>query len=123
MTLTITELRQAHPSYFSRVNIKLFGDKEYRILHSKDGNPYLVRLTQQWSDMFGHPPVECYRVNPIGSNLKIEEVIKEQFETLQDVKDWLKYEKEVSDGRIKDTQVTDQQDSNARSCTNRQGDH
>jgi len=96
MTLTITELRQAHPSYFSRVNIKLFGDKEYRILHSKDGNPYLVRLTQQWSDMFGHPPVECYRVNPIGPNLKIEEVIKEQFETLQDVKDWLKYEKEVS---------------------------
>ena len=89
-TLRMAELRKAHPIFFARGNAEIFGDREYRILHSKQGVPHLVRRTQQWSDMFGNNPVQCWRVNPISSDLDIEDLVEQQFHTLSDVKEWLK---------------------------------
>jgi hypothetical protein len=89
-TLRMAELKKEHPRWFARGTAEIFGDKEYRILHSKQGNPYLVRRTQQWSDMFGNPLTQCWRINLIEADLKIGRLIDREFHTLSDVKEWLK---------------------------------
>ncbi len=91
MGMRIAELKQAHPGYFSRENMRLFGEKEYRILHSKSRDAYLVRRTEAWTDMFGQPPTEHWRVNPINSaNLSIGNLVEQIFPSLQAVKQWVK---------------------------------
>ena len=92
--LRMAELRKAHPLWFASGNAEFFGDLEYRILHSKQGNPYLVRRTSQWSDMFGMEKTQCWRINPIGADLEIGDLIDRQFRTLSDVKEWLKTNKQ-----------------------------
>ena len=89
MTLTISELRQAHPKYFSKANIRAFGDMEYRILHSRQGYPYMVRRTYAWSDMFGNERTAHYRINPIGHGLEILPLVEVIFDNLEEVKIWL----------------------------------
>jgi hypothetical protein len=89
--MRIAELRQAHTNYFSRHNMKFFGDKEYRILHSKGGEAYLVRRTDGWSDIFGQNPTEHWRINPINRiDLSIGNLIEQSFPSLQAVKQWVK---------------------------------
>jgi hypothetical protein len=90
MTLTISELRQAHTLWFSRENIRFSGDLQYRILHSKAGTPYLVRHTYGFSDMFTGVRTAHYRLNRIDSDLRFAAVEEEVFPTLQAVKAWLK---------------------------------
>lgn len=90
MTLTISELRQAHKLWFSRENIRFSGDLGYRILHSKAGTPYLVRRTYGFSDMFTGVRTAHYRLNRIGPGLQFVQLEEEVFPTLQAVKAWLK---------------------------------
>jgi hypothetical protein len=90
MTLTISELRQAHKLWFSRENMGLAGDLEYRILHSKAGTPYLVIRTFGFSDMFTGVRTAHYRLNCIGPDLQFVQLEEEVFPTLQAVKAWLK---------------------------------
>ena len=90
MTLTISELRQAHKLWFSRESIRFFGDLEYRILHSKAGTPYLVRRTYGFSDMFTGVRTAHYRLNRIDPDLRFAPLEEEVFPTLQTVKAWLK---------------------------------
>ena len=90
MTLRMSELRQAHPLYFRRRTKQFFGDLEYRILHNKQHNPYLVRRTKAWTDMFGRTPVQHWRLNPIGPNLEIEGLVAGSFPTLDAAKEWLR---------------------------------
>lgn len=85
----LAAVRNANPTWFAQGNKEFFGDIEYRILHSKQHVPYLVRQTYAWSDMFGQNPVAHWRVNPIGPNMKIENLIDTEFSTLCDVKEWL----------------------------------
>lgn len=93
MRVTMSELRAAHPKFFDRKTCRMFGDVSYKILtHKVYGQKYLVRLTAQWSDMFGGPKSYCYRLNPIGPGpeFKILPLIDKQFRDLDEVKDWLK---------------------------------
>jgi len=90
MTLRMSELRQAHPVWFAPGNKEMFGDLEYRILHNKQHNPYLVRRTQAWTDMFGQAPVQHWRLNPIGPNLEIKSLVEQSFPTLDAAKEWLR---------------------------------
>ena len=89
-TLEIEELIKAHPLWCARGNAEFFGDLQYKILHNKQGNPYLVRLTNQWSDMFGEKLTQCWRINPIGADLEIKPLIAQRFRTQSDVEEWLK---------------------------------
>ena len=69
--LRMAELRKAHPLWFASGNAEFFGDLEYRILHSKQGNPYLVRRTNQWSAMFGREKTQCWSINPIKGQISL----------------------------------------------------
>ena len=89
MTLTISELRQAHPMWFARGNARYHGDLSYRILHDKQRRPYLVRETYAWSDMFGNERTAHYRINPIGHGLEILPLVEVIFDNLEEVKIWL----------------------------------
>ena len=90
MALTIAELRRANPRWFASGNARFFADFEYRVLHSKQGNPYLVRRTYAYTDMFGSERIAHYRINPIGDSLDILSLDDRCFATLADVKQALK---------------------------------
>lgn len=89
MTLTISELRQAHPTWFARGNAKYHGDLSYRVLHDKQHRPYLVRY--MWNDKYSKERIAHWKINPIGTNLEIlgfkdiRDSLK-SFATLADVK-------------------------------------
>lgn len=88
---TISEVRAAQPGWFTRSNKRFFGDVSYKVLHGKvSGKPFLIRLTAQWSDMFGQPKTYRYRVNPLKEDLTIAPLLDVEFRDLDDVKDWLK---------------------------------
>lgn len=90
-SVTLTVLRQAHPAWFDRKTCRLFGDVNYRVLVGKvTKTPYLVRLTAQWSDMFGGSKRYRYRLNPIRrEDLKILPLVEKEFDELEDVREWL----------------------------------
>ena len=90
MTVRISDVRQANQHWFSLGNQRFFGDMEYRVLHSRQGNPYLVRRTKMWSDMFGQKPTQVFRVNCLNPDLSIGELEDPIFSSLSDVKVWLK---------------------------------
>ncbi len=93
MSTTLTDVRNAQPGWFSRGNKRLFGDVSYKLLHGKTSKqPFLVRSTFMWSDMFGQPKTLCYRVNTIKADLSIGPLIDKVFHSLDDVKEWLKGE-------------------------------
>ena len=87
MTLTISELRQAHPMWFARGNAKYHGDLSYRILHDKQRRPYLVRY--MWNDTYSKERTAHYRINPIGHSLAILPLVEVIFDNLEEVKIWL----------------------------------
>ena len=86
MTLSIADVRQANPMYFSKENTKFSGDISCRVLHDKQRQPYLVRLTYAWTDMFGGERIAHWVINPIGANLEILPHLLARFATLADVK-------------------------------------
>jgi len=89
---TLRQVKQAQPEWFSRDNKRFFGDVSYRVLHSKaTGDPYLVRKTSAFTDMFGQSKRYHYRINPLDSStLKIQPLIDSEFGDLWAVKRWLK---------------------------------
>jgi len=93
MKVTLADVKYAQPGWFSRGNKRMFGDVNYRLLTSKyTKQKYLVRLTSQWSDMFGRPKSYIYRINPINmETLEIEPLNDKQFKSLDSVKDYLRY--------------------------------
>ena len=90
MTLTLADVQAKHSRYFSRETQILFGDIKYWVLHDKDHNPYLVRYTTAWTDMFDDIKKPHYKVNPLTPSGDIGQLFEEEFLTLQDVKTWLR---------------------------------
>jgi hypothetical protein len=88
-TTTMQAVREANEMWFSSKNKKFFQDVSYRVLHSSSGQPYLVRSTYAWSDMFGGQKKLQWRINDIGRDLKIGRLLDKKFDTLEDVKEWL----------------------------------
>jgi hypothetical protein len=86
MTLSIADVRQVNPMYFSKENTKFSGDISCRVLHDKQRKPYLVRFTYAWTDMFGGERIAHWVINPIGANLEILPHLLARFATLADVK-------------------------------------
>lgn len=71
MTLSIADVRQANPMYFSKENTKFSGDISCRVLHDKQRQPYLVRLTHQGEHWFDSEHIAHWVINPIGTNLEV----------------------------------------------------
>lgn len=86
MTLSITDIRQANPMYFSKENTKFSGDISCRVLHDKQRKPYLVRLTHQGEHWFDSEHITHWIINPIGISLGILPPLPARFATLADVK-------------------------------------
>ena len=88
---TLTQVKAVQPKWFSRKNKKFFGDVRYWVLHGKrTGEPYLIRSTYAWTDMFGQKPRLHYRINRLEDNLKISSLLDDEFENMPAVKRWLK---------------------------------
>ena len=90
--ITLTDVRNANGNWFSSSNKRLFGDINYRLLTGKKtGDKYLVRLTNGWSDMFGQPKRQFYKINAIDQDtLKIKNMLDPEFESMDEVRDFLK---------------------------------
>jgi len=94
--VTLSDVKAAQPEWFSRKNKKFFGDISYRVMKGKKSHqPFLVRQTCGWTDMFDRPKRCHLVVNDIKEDLKIGSLVKtgsmpfRQFDDLDDVKDWL----------------------------------
>lgn len=89
---TLAQVKSANANWFAPGQKKFFGDVSYRVLHGKTTKkPYLVRSTNAWTDMFGQQKKLHWRVNPIHpDSLKIECLTDDVFDTIDDVKEWLK---------------------------------
>lgn len=96
----LRELQEQNPEWFSKKNKRFFQDRTYFFMYSgKTGNPYLVRSTYGWSDMFDKPLTLVYRINAIDSEIidntytgkmSIGKLLDDEFDSLQDVKKFLK---------------------------------
>ena len=97
MTLTksptlLRDIKAANQKWFSRGNKRFFGDVSYKAYYGKKtGKAYLVRSTYAWSDMFDRPKVLHYRINNINQDtLEIEPLIDQVFNSIFEVKAWLR---------------------------------
>lgn len=89
--VTLAEVKDKQVDWFSPQNKRFFGDVAYTLLHDADKKPFLVRQTSAWSDMFGQAKSYTFRVNRIDSGtLKIGSLLDQEFDTLEEVKDFLK---------------------------------
>lgn len=90
----LRELKADNKDWFSPQNKRFFGDIGYMFYYSQSGEAFLARSTHQWSDMFGEPKKIFYRLNKLeqkeGGNYRIGELLDEQFESLTELKNWLK---------------------------------
>jgi hypothetical protein len=92
--MTLSQLRQNQPEWFSRKNKRFFGDVSYKLLHGKvSGEPFLVRATYAWTDMFDQPKRLHYRVNRIIGEAveerKVGPLLDQVFGDLWEVKRYL----------------------------------
>ena len=86
--MKLTDVKARNQGWFSRENMRIFGDVRYWLYHGRDGKHYLIRLTKAWSDMFGVPKYS-FRINPIGDNGQIEDLIPVEFATLEEAKKYI----------------------------------
>ena len=98
--MTIQDVKSAQPEWFSRANMKFFGDVSYRILQGKKSKKfYLVRKTAGFSDMFGQEKTYHYVINDIDQDsFKVLNLLyrpngveHERFRDIDAVKEYLKY--------------------------------
>jgi hypothetical protein len=91
----LSALKTDNPKWFSGENKRFFGDKGYTAVTAGDsGNPFLVRSTTQFSDMFGRENTKTvYRVNAIETGadgkLKVGDLLDNEFGTLAEAKAFL----------------------------------
>ena len=88
----LRKIREANEGWFSPSNKRFFNDRSYYGYYGgTTGKSYLVRSTYAWTDMFGQKPRLHYRINELNQETeKIGNLIDTEFETLEDVKEWLK---------------------------------
>ena len=93
MTTTIAQVREANKNYFCKGQKEFFGDVEYRVLHDKARNPWLVTLTH--ADLFQRTYMR-WVLKPLGEDLKILSPEDTCYRTLGEVKVRLKVGKDAA---------------------------
>jgi len=89
MKTDLNELKLNNKGWFTKGNKAFFGDINYRVLHSEN-KPYLVRLTNAWTDMFDGVKKPHYKINEINNDLSIGHLFDNEFKTIEEVKRFLK---------------------------------
>ena len=93
--ITLEDIRNKQPEWFSIKNKRFFGDINYWLKYSKSNKPYLVRSTYAWSDVFGNKKEKNYTINEINEDLKIGCLIMDKdylhfkFPDMNSVEAWL----------------------------------
>jgi hypothetical protein len=87
----LNQIKNANEGWFSLKNKRFFKDINYYGRYGKATHkPYLVRSTVGLPYTFGKKPQLHYLINIINQDsLKIEDLIDEVFNTIEDVKEWL----------------------------------
>lgn len=90
--VTLSQVKAVNSKWFSKENKKLFGDINYMVRQGKTSKqPYLIRFTSAWSDMFDGVKKYHYRINKIDPNtLQINSLIDTIFKSKESVREWLK---------------------------------
>jgi hypothetical protein len=89
--MLLRELKEHNKTWFNPQNKRLFGDKSYKVLHGqRTGNPYLIRSTTAWTDMFDGVKKLHYRINPIRNDFQILLLIDSIFYSLDEIQAWVK---------------------------------
>jgi hypothetical protein len=89
--MLLRELREHNRMWFDPKNKRFFGDKSYEVIHGKrTGNPYLVRSTTAWTDMFDGVRKPHYRMNPVSNAFEILSLIDTVFYSMDEVREWIK---------------------------------
>jgi hypothetical protein len=91
MRQLLTEIRSAQPSWFSAENKRFFGDVRYHAYRSKSTHePYLVRETYGWSDMFGQTPRLTFRINAVDpETFQIRSMLDDVFSSLTQAREFV----------------------------------
>ena len=94
--VTLQNLKEIKPDWFSTENMRFFGDLSYDVLYGEaTEKPYLIRKTNAWTDMFGGKPLTHYCINRIKDDLTIGELVygsghcAVRFKDMDEVEDWL----------------------------------
>lgn len=85
-------LRESNQQWFAKGNKQFFGDRQYWGYYGgASGNPYLLRSTYAWTDMFDQPRRLHYRINKVEPNTyEILDLIDDEFNTIELAKMWVK---------------------------------
>jgi hypothetical protein len=97
------DLKADNPNWFTSENKKFFNDKSYTAMYGGEtGQPYLVRSTEAWTDMFGEKPRLHYRINKVTTTpdgkTEIGELLDQEFPDMQAVKQFLGKDSAVKGG-------------------------
>jgi hypothetical protein len=89
--VTLQDVKLANLQWFDPKAKRMLGDCRYWVKYGhKSGQPFLVRSTFAWTDMFGGPRRLHYRINPLDEKLDIKSLIDKEFSDMDDVREWLK---------------------------------
>lgn len=78
------------PKWFSKENRKFFGDLAYYGFQDSEGENWLIRKTNAWTDMFDGIKKPHYRINKVSKDFEIQELIDRDFATLYLAKQYIK---------------------------------
>lgn len=82
MDVTLEDVKRANGLWFHYKSKEFCQDKDYWVKYGgTTGNPFLLRSTYMFSDMFGGKKEICYRINVIGTDLIIGNLIDDVFKT------------------------------------------
>ena len=91
--MTLSELKQANPMWFSKGAKKFAGDVQYWVRKGSNGFDYLLRSTYAFSDMFSGRKVLHYRLNQINPiTKKVGSLIEKSFNSRESAVNYLKEE-------------------------------
>ena len=86
----LERVRQSNKTWFNPRNKEFFGDISYHAMAGKESKElFLVQYTDAWTDMFGGDKRPHYRIHTLKDGLVIDELLDDQFETMEDVENFL----------------------------------
>jgi hypothetical protein len=88
--ITLQDVKDAQPKWFSPENKRFFGDVNYFVRQGQiSKKPFFIQSTYMWSDMFGGKKTLVYRVHTLKDDLKMDALVDDIFKTKQELETWL----------------------------------
>ena len=89
--VTLKELQDAQPRWFTPENKRLFGDIQYIAVHGKKtGDVFLAQETNAWTDMFDGQKKPHWRLHMINQEtLEIGALLKGIYQDMAEIEEYL----------------------------------